>query len=90
MSRMCWFTLSWATEIEAIAPYAHLSASTYLHFILCPSDARAAARNLSTTPHPNFIDMRGAFGTKISLRLCSFFFCVHNRSPLAQGISTEP
>ena len=20
---MCWFTWSWATEIEAIAPYAH-------------------------------------------------------------------
>ena len=32
------------------------------------------ARNLPSTPIHNFIDMRRAFGTKISLGLCSYFF----------------
>ena len=36
ISRMCWFTWSWATEIEAIVPYAYFHASTYLHFISLP------------------------------------------------------
>ena len=29
---------------------------------------------LQSTPHPNFLDMRRAYGTKISLGLCSYFF----------------
>ena len=33
------------------------------------------AQYLPSTPHPNFLDMRGAYGTKISLGLCSFFLC---------------
>ena len=33
------------------------------------------ARNLPSTSRNNFIDMRWAFGTKISLGLCSYFFC---------------
>ena len=36
MSRMCWFTWSWATQIEAIAPYAYFCASIYLLLILLP------------------------------------------------------
>ena len=32
------------------------------------------AQNLRRTPHPNFLDMRRAYRTKISLGLCSFFF----------------
>ena len=40
----------------------------------CRSDARATARNVPSTPYPNFNDMRRAFGTKISLGLCSYFF----------------
>ena len=42
---------------------------------LCCNDAPAMTENLPSTAHPNFIDMRRAFGTKISLRLCSYFFC---------------
>ena len=33
MSKMCWFTWSWATEIEAITPYAYFCASTCCRFI---------------------------------------------------------
>ena len=29
---------------------------------------------LPSTPHPKFLDMRRAYGTKISLALCSYFF----------------
>ena len=47
------------------------------------------AQYLPSTPHPNFLDMRRAYGTKISLGLCSYFFYVHNRSPLAQEIPTD-
>ena len=47
------------------------------------------ARNLPSNPHPNFLDMRRAFRTKISLGLRSYFISVHNRSALAQGIPTE-
>ena len=36
--------------------------------------AAGLPRNLPSIPHPNFIDMSRAFGTKISLRLCSYFF----------------
>ena len=32
------------------------------------------AQYLLNTPYPNFLDMRWAYGTKISLRLCSYFF----------------
>ena len=32
------------------------------------------AQYLPNTPHPNFLDMRRAYGTKISLGLCSYFF----------------
>ena len=32
------------------------------------------AQYLPRTPHPNFLDMRRAYGTKISLGLCSYFF----------------
>ena len=42
------------------------------------------AQYLPSTPHPNFLDMRRAYGTKISLGPCSFFFGVHGPSPLAQ------
>ena len=47
------------------------------------------AQYLPSTPHPNFLDMRRAYGTKISLGLCSYFFCEHNRSLLAQEIPTD-
>ena len=47
------------------------------------------AQYLPGTPHPNFLDMRRAYGTKISLGLRSYFFCVHNRSPLAQEVPTD-
>ena len=47
------------------------------------------AQYLPSTLHPNFPAMRQAHGTKISLGLCSYFFCVHNRSPLAQKIPTD-
>ena len=43
---------------------------------VCRSDARTTARNLSSTTHPHFIDMRWAFGTKSSLGLCSYSFVV--------------
>ena len=33
---MCWFTCSWATEIEAIASYALFVPITSLHFICLP------------------------------------------------------
>ena len=32
------------------------------------------AQYLRSTPDPNFLDMRQAYGTKISLGLCSFLF----------------
>ena len=32
------------------------------------------ARNLSSTPHPDFIDMRREFRTKTGVGLCSYFF----------------
>ena len=32
------------------------------------------AEYLPSTSHPNFRDMRRAYGTKISLGLCSYFF----------------
>ena len=56
---------------------------------LCRSDARAKAPNVPSTQHPNFIGMRWAFGTKISLGLCSYFL-VCTRSLLAQVIRTQP
>ena len=36
------------------------------------------AQYLPSTPHPNFLDMRRAYGTKISLGLCSFFLCAQS------------
>ena len=30
------------------------------------------AQNLRSTPHPDFLDIRRAFGTRISLGLCSY------------------
>ena len=32
------------------------------------------AQYLPSTPHPNFLDVTRAYGTKISLGLCSYFF----------------
>ena len=32
------------------------------------------AQHLPSTPHPNLVDMRRAYETKISLGLCSYFF----------------
>ena len=55
--------------LRRIYVHAHICIS-----FLCRSDASARLRNLPSTPHPNFIDMRRAYGTKISLRLCSYFF----------------
>ena len=36
------------------------------------------AEYLPSTPHPNFLDMRRAYGTKISLGLCSYFLCAQS------------
>ena len=47
------------------------------------------AQYLRSTPHPNLLELRPAYGTKISLWILSIFFCVHNRSPLAQEIPTD-
>ena len=57
--------------------------------LICRRDADTMAQYLPSTPDPNFLDMRRAYGTKISLRLCSYFFCVDNRLPLAQEIPTD-
>ena len=57
--------------------------------VFCRGDAPASAQNLPNAPHPVPYDMRQVSRTKISLGLCSFF-CVHNRSPLAEGTPTEP
>ena len=47
------------------------------------------AQYLPSTPDPNFLHMRRAYGTKINLGFCSYFFCVHNRWTLAQKIPTD-
>ena len=57
--------------------------------LICRMDAHTMTQYLSSTPQPNFLDMRRAYGTKTSLGLCLYFFCVHNRSPLAQEIPTN-
>ena len=44
------------------------------------------AQNCPGIPHPDLLDMRRAYGTKIRLGLCTFFFCVHNRSPLLRRL----
>ena len=48
------------------------------------------AQNRPSIPHLDFLDMRRASGTKISSGLCSCFLCVHNGTPPAQEIPTEP
>ena len=58
-------------------------------YLICRRDAHTMAQYLPSTPDPNFLDMRQAYGTKISHGLCSCFFCLHNRSPLAQEITTD-
>ena len=90
MSRMGWSDWSWLTEIEANTPYASLCASKYLRFNYLPPRCTSHGSKPPSSPHPDFLDMRPAFGTKIRLGLCSCFFCVHNRLWLAQWIPTEP
>ena len=71
---MCLFTWSCATEIEATASYAYFCASHFCISFSWRSDAVNTAPNLPSTPLPSFIDMRRAFGTNISVGLCSYFF----------------
>ena len=53
---------------------------------LCRSDACTRAQKLPSTPYPNFIDMRRAFGTKISLWLFSYFFVCTIGHRLLRGL----
>ena len=85
MSKMCWFTWSWAPQVEALLTHIFVHPHLCISF-LCRSDAYAKARNLPSTPRPDFIDMRRAFRTKISLRLCSYFVVCTIAHRLLRGL----
>ena len=62
--------------------YSPFTLDTILCFcLICRRDAHTMAQYLQSTTHPNFVDMRRAYGTKINLGLCSYllFVCTIGR-----------